>query len=236
VKLLIKIIISILIVLAIVGVYFYLRRPGNGGRNLKLSQFFDDPGGHRDWAMKAGARCNLAPFAFPTDGYIGFLWDDSFHAGHHHQGIDIFGGTEPGITPVYTAYDGYLTRLPDWKSSLIIRVPSDPLQPGRQIWTYYTHMADPQGRSFISDQFPPGTNELFVQAGTLLGKQGNFSGDPNSPVGVHLHFSIVKDDANGRFRNELEIANTLDPSPYFDLPLNANSNQGEVPVCRPSKP
>jgi hypothetical protein len=41
----------------------------------------------------------------------------------------------------------------------------------------------------------------------------------------------VRDDGQGSFRNELEIRNTLDPSPYFELPLNADYNQGEIPVC-----
>jgi hypothetical protein len=72
---------------------------------------------------------------------------------------------------------------------------------------------------------------MLVDAGTLLGYQGDFSGDPGNPVGVHLHFSIVQDDGSGRFRNELAIDNTLDPSPYLGLPLNANQNQGEVVTC-----
>jgi len=137
-----------------------------------------------------------------------------------------------GLTPVYAAYDGYLTRLSDWKSSVIQRVPSDPLQPGRQIWLYYTHMADEAGTSYVVADFPPGTREVFVAAGTLLGYQGNYSGDPNNPTGVHLHFSIVRDDGNGNFLNELDIRNTYDPSPYLGLALNAKTSQGEVPLCR----
>jgi murein DD-endopeptidase MepM/ murein hydrolase activator NlpD len=167
----------------------------------------------------------------PTDGFVGFLWDDSFRIGHRHQGIDIFGGTDVNVTPVYAAFSGYLTRMPDWKSSLIIRVPDDPLAPDRQIWTYYTHLADPDGESFIAPDFPPGTSELYVEAGTLLGYQGNYSGTPGSPTGVHLHFSIVLDDGSGSYRNELEIENTLDPSPYLGLPLNARQNQDVIPVC-----
>jgi murein DD-endopeptidase MepM/ murein hydrolase activator NlpD len=167
----------------------------------------------------------------PTSGYIGYLWDDGFQPGHRHQGIDVFGGGQPGDTPVYAAADGYLTRLADWKSSLIIRIPSDPLTPGRQIWTYYTHMADPDGTSLVSEDFPPGTKEVFVTAGTVLGHQGNFSGTPGSPVGVHLHFSIVLDDGQGQFKNELQIENTLDPSPYLGLNLNAHFNNGEIPLC-----
>jgi hypothetical protein len=120
--------------------------------------------------------------------------------------------------------------MPDWKSSVIVRVPSDPLQPGRQIWVYYTHMADPNGNSFIAADFPPGTNEKQIEAGTLLGHQGDYSGDPNNPVGVHLHISIVKDQG-GKFMNELDINNTYDPSPYFGLALNAKQNTDKVPVC-----
>ena len=181
--------------------------------------------------MTAGTKCGSAPFIFPTDGLAGFIWDDSFRPGHRHQGIDIFSGTKPGLTPVVAAYPGYLTRQPDWKSTVIIRVPDDPLQPGRQVWIYYTHMADSQGNSFIAAEFPAGTSEVFVEAGTFLGYQGNFSGEPGNPVGVHLHISIVKDDGFGKFTNELEIENTYDPSPYFGLSLNAHENTDTIPVC-----
>lgn len=184
------------------------------------------------WAVQAGQRCGTAPFQMPTDGFIGYLWDDSFRPGHRHQGIDIFGPAVVGVTPVYAAADGYLTRQADWKSTVILRIPDDPLQPGRQIWAYYTHLADAEGNSLIADNFPPGTAEVFVQAGTLLGHQGNFSGTPGSPVGVHLHFSIVKDDGQGRYLNELEIDNTLDPSPYLGLNLNAHTaGDDEIPLC-----
>ncbi|MEJ2711497.1 MAG: hypothetical protein P8074_28070 [Anaerolineales bacterium] len=164
-------------------------------------------------------------------GLIGYLWDDSFRPGHRHQGIDVFGGTEVGLTPVIAAYPGYLTRLPDWKATVIIRIAEDPLQPQRQIWTYYTHMAGPDGEDFIADDFPPGMEEVYVEAGTLLGYQGNYSGTAGNPVGVHLHFSIVRDDGQGEFLNELHIENTLDPTPYLGLPLRAGQEVSAAPVC-----
>jgi len=219
---------------ALLGVGFYLYRTlrPSLARSTRVVEWIRDPQAHPAWAVRAGTRCGAdAPFIIPTDGFIGYLWDDSFKIGHRHQGIDIFGGTDVGLTPVVAAYPGYLTCLPDWKSSVIVRVPEDPLQPGRQIWLYYTHMADPAGNSFISPEFPPGTYEKYVEAGRLLGYQGDYSGDPNNPVGVHLHFSIVLDDGQGNFRNELEIRNTLDPSPYLGLPLNAKSSVGKVIVC-----
>lgn len=229
-----KLLLSAVLVVVLVGAYIFLRRPqflGNGGRDAQVMRWIRSGGDFPAWAVQANSRCADAPFQMPTRGFIGYLWGDSFRPGHQHQGIDIFGIPSVGVTPVYAAYDGYLSRASDWKSTLVIRIPRDPLQPNRQIWTYYTHLADENGNSLIDPAFPPGTNEVFVQAGTLLGTQGNFSGTPGKPVGVHLHFSIVLDDGQGRLRNELEIKNTLDPSPYFNLPLNAGSNPGEIPLC-----
>ena len=203
-------------------------------RLIRLRQYWADPERRAGWTLHAGSRCGDAPFLMPTDGLVGFLWDDAFYPGHRHQGVDIFGPTGPdglGETRVVAVHDGYLTRLPEWKSAVILRIPSDPLMPGRQIWVYDAHMADADGTSYIGEAFPPGTTEAFVPAGTLLGFQGNYSADPDNPTGMHLHFSIVEDDGQGRFRSELQIANTLDPSPYLGVELNA-SRAGQAPaVC-----
>ena len=221
-----------LIVLAIVAGYLAYRWFSSGGvRAVRGLANRSGPASRPDYRVNIGERCGEAPFRSPTNGTIRYIWGDSFRAGHRHQGIDIFGGEGQNNTPVVAAYPGYLSRLADWKSSVIIRIPEDPLQPGRQIWTYYTHMADPDGNSFIVPEFPPGTHELFVEAGTLLGYQGNYSGSPLNPTGIHLHFSIVLDDGRGEFRNELEFQNTLDPSPYFGLPLNANQYKTDIPHC-----
>lgn len=224
---------SVVVVGLLAGGFYLYRtyRPGTGARGAQVFAWIRNPAAHPELAMHAGTRCGDAPFIFPTDGAVGFIWGDSFRVGHHHQGVDIFSGTQPDVTAIVAAYPGYLTRLPEWKSSVIVRVPSDPLQPGRQIWIYYTHMADPDGNSFISAEFPAGTFEKQIPAGILLGYQGDYSGDPNNPVGVHLHFSIVEDDGTGHFKNELDINNTYDPSPYLGLRLNARENRDTVPVC-----
>lgn len=228
------ILVSVVLVIGLVALYFLWIKPSRlSPRTRDLFAWLRNPSAHPTWRIEANQRCSEAPFAMPSSGYIGFLWEDSFRPGHRHQGIDIFGGGEPGTVPVYAAYDGYLTRLPDWKSTVIMRIPSDPLALERQIWTYYTHMAYTSGESLIVADFPPGTSEEFVKAGTLLGYQGNYSGTPGNPTGVHLHFSVVKDDGSGRFLNELEIGNTLDPSPYLGMLLN-NKAGGVTPVqCQP---
>jgi hypothetical protein len=92
-------------------------------------------------------------------------------------------------------------------------------------------MADAEGNSFIASAFPPGTTERFVSAGTILGYQGNYSADPNNPVGMHLHFSIVLDDGQGHFRNELEIGNTLDPTPYLGIEADADRIGDRISTC-----
>lgn len=226
----------VLIVIATVLLFLYgSRRAGTRQRASRLRQYWSDPAAHQDWQIIAGERCGQAPFIMPTDGLIGFIWGDSFRPGHTHQGLDIFGPSGPGglgETPVVAAYDGYLTRLPDWRSTVAIRIPSDPLRPGRQIWLYYTHMADPDGNDYILDEFPPGTSEVFIRAGTLIGYQGNYSSDPDNPTGLHLHFSIVRDNGEGFLMNELEIRNTLDPSPYIGIEVNAD-RVGDGPMVCP---
>lgn len=204
-------------------------------REGRLLAYLRDPAAHPDWQIQAGTRCGEAPFLLPTSGYLGYGYGDSWKPGHRHQGIDIFGPAGLNQTPVLAVHPGYLTRLPDWKSTVILRVPQDPLQPDRQIWVYYTHLADPEGEAYITADFPPGTVEKYVAAGTLLGYQGNFSGTPGRPVGVHLHFSIVRDDGQGHFKNELKMANTLDPSPYLGLAVNANADRSQPITCSPPK-
>ncbi|MFO7679628.1 MAG: M23 family metallopeptidase [Chloroflexota bacterium] len=178
--------------------------------------------------------CPGAPFILPTDGFIGLLYEDPrspYSSRNPHQGIDIFSNADPGITPVYAAYDGFVTREDNWVSSLIIRIPKDPLDPERTIWLYYTHMADREGNDFIEAVFKPGTRELFVEQGTLLGYTGDYNGHSARSVWVHLHFSIVKDDGNGRYLNELAFSNTLDPTPYLGLPVNYHLAAAEM-VCQ----
>ncbi|MBI2333428.1 MAG: hypothetical protein HYU84_14945 [Chloroflexi bacterium] len=225
--------IAIPVAIAVAGIFLYFTY-GSGKAAARTSQvlgWLHDPASRPELMMTHEMECGDSPFIFPTDGLVGFIWDDSFRPGHRHSGLDIFAGTDVGVAPIVAAYPGYLTREADWISTVIIRVPEDPLEPSRQIWVYYTHMADPNGNSFVSREFPQGTKEMFVEAGTFLGYQGNYSGDPANPVGVHLHISIVKDDGFGKYLNELEIKNTYDPSPYFGMPLNANENTDTIPVC-----
>lgn len=177
--------------------------------------------------------CPGAPFVLPADGFVGLLYGDPrgpYSASSPHQGIDIFSADRdvPGLVPVYAAYDGFVSREADWQSTLIQRVPEDPLEPGRQIWLYYTHMADREGNDFIESAFAPGTREQFVEQGTLLGYTGNYNGNSPRGIWVHLHFSIVLDDGHGRYLNELEFANTVDPSPYLGLPLDYNCSAAEI--------
>jgi murein DD-endopeptidase MepM/ murein hydrolase activator NlpD len=227
-------ILVIFLILFVVG-YTLFRQYGRTGIHfMRLQQFWENPEKYSQWGLTAGERCGDAPFLIPTDGFVAFFWGDRYRSGAKHQGIDIFSPEGPqgiGLTPVVAVHEGYLTRLPNWRSAVIIRIPSDPLQNGRQIWAYYAHMADAEGHSFILSEFPPGSSDVFVEAGTLIGYQGNYSADPTNPTGVHLHFSIVLDDGNGRFKNELEFRNTLDPSPYLGFELNGDRIGNRIATC-----
>ncbi len=227
-----KVLLAAVVAVGAAAGYYIYRSRVYAINTIRVIDFINHPEEHQDWMLKAGTRCGDAPFQMPVDGFIGYLWDDSWRIGHRHSGIDIFGGKEPGETVIHAANDGYLTRLSDWKSTVIIRIPDDPIQPGRQIWVYYTHMAMLDGTPLVDEAFPPGTKDVFVKAGTVLGRMGNYSGTPGNPTGVHLHLSIVKDDGKGMFKNETDINNTLDPSPYFGFNLNKNLQKDEIPGCR----
>lgn len=214
--------------LAVVGLLFRYWRPAATPQLFRLRAWFTDPAAHADWAVHRGERCGDALMLMPTDGYIGFGWDDSFRPGHRHSGLDIFSPDGAvNITPVVAAYDGYLTREADWKSTVILRHPDFPAVPalglaeGEQIWTYYTHMAARDGsQSFVASTFPPGTNELFVKAGTVLGYQGNWSGSRWQFTGLHLHFSVVKSKPDGSYLDERDINNTYNPVFLLGLAQN----------------
>lgn len=214
-----------LIVLAGGAAAFYLwYTGGDSDSNDYIRRWLTDPASMPEFNVNALARCGDAPFILPTSGFIGLLWGDTarpYRNNQPHTGIDIFGQGSSGSVPIYAVYDGYLTRLADWRSTVIIRH-DDPLQPGRTIWTYYTHMANRDGAlSYIVPDFPSGTAERFVEQGTLLGYQGEYN--PGFPVAMHLHLSIVTGDDEGMFKNEAILANTLDPSPYFGFDLRRES-------------
>ncbi len=218
-----------LLILAFAAYRFLLPRYSNSRSNSlePIERWFDDPSSRPELTTTMNrTACPGAPFILPSDGFIGMLWDDPaapYTILNTHTGIDIFGDGAPDTIPVYAAYGGALTRLPDWIASVIIRH-DDPLHPGQTIWTYYTHMASVDGsQSFIAPDFPPGTKDKPVEQGTLLGYQGEYASVGAAPIGMHVHVSIVQTDVDGSFKNEARIGNTLDPSPYFGMTLNIAS-------------
>lgn len=209
--------------LLMLALYTYSNRRGVE-RISRIGVWFADPAAYPEWQMTVGQRCPGAPMLFPTSGFIGVGWSDGAAPVYQHTGYDIFSpdGAD-NITPIIAAYDGYLTRESHWRSAVIIRHPDFDALPeitGRtQIWTYYTHMASRDGtQSYIVEEFPAGTREKFVKAGTLLGYQGTWAGDPNNTrMGLHLHLSVVKSNPDGSYMNETIIENTYDPAPFFGI-------------------
>lgn len=205
---------------------FVWRARAGMSRIALIGDWFAAPQSHVDWQINGGQRCGEAPMLIPSSGFVGVGWNDGAPPLYQHTGYDIFSpdGAD-NITPIYAAYDGYLTREAHWRSAVIIRHPDDdtlrPYTGGQQIWTYYTHMASRDGtESYIEPDFPLGTREKFVEAGTLLGYQGTWSGDPNNTrMGLHLHFSIAKSNPDGSYTNETQIRNTLDPAPFLGLKM-----------------
>lgn len=218
--------IGFLALVGIIGLYVYSRSQTNSPEYI--GRWFNDETARDKLTTNLREPCPNAPFLLPSSGLIGLLWRDPagpYNIFQRHSGIDIFGDGPEGTVPVFAAYDGYLTRLDNWVSAVIIQH-NDPLQPGRTIWTYYTHMASAGGNSYISALFPQGTRQRFVEQGEFLGYQGTYNGGSVRGIGMHLHFSIVLSEADGTFKNEADAANTLDPTPYLGMEVNID----ELPV------
>lgn len=224
------------LMLLLVGVFAYLGlrwyMGSRGSSNEYIAEWLTDPSSHEVLNSEAFSRCPDAPFILPTEGFIGLLWNDAaapYNLTNRHTGIDIFGYGTRGTIPIYAVYDGYLTRQEEWRSTVIIRH-DDPLQEGRSIWTYYTHMASRDGnQSYIHEAFPAGTYNVFVRQGTLLGFQGEYN--PPFPIAMHLHMSIVTSAEDGSFKNEAILSNTLDPSPYFGMNLDGDTQMNRPVTC-----
>ncbi|MFQ3672602.1 MAG: M23 family metallopeptidase, partial [Aggregatilineales bacterium] len=145
-------------VLALVGAgltgRYGMRSAAPSSSNDLIREYLLFPERRPALANLARRQCEGAPFILPSEGLIGLMYGDTaapYTAARRHTGIDIFGNGPAGTVPVYAAYDGWLTRLPEWLSTVIIRH-DDPLQPGRTIWTYYTHMASRDGsQSFVNE-------------------------------------------------------------------------------------
>ncbi len=206
---------------------------GESPSNTLIAQWLSNPTHRAASITRPEDVCPDAPFILPSIGYIGLLWRDSappYTPSRRHTGLDIFGDGAVGTVPIVAVYDGWLTRQSEWKSTLIIRH-RDPLQSGRTIWSYYTHMADVTGtQTYISDAFPPGISERFVKQGTRLGYQGLYAGS-GPAIAMHVHLSLVRDDGTGKFLNEAVLENTIDPSPYFELALNIDQKPSRPIRC-----
>jgi hypothetical protein len=227
-----KWVVTPLVIFFLLGLFCYAIYPYlEKNRLIQFVRFRQDPASVEFTVVEELDQCPAAPFVVPTTGWIGVTYGDSILGTQSHSGLDIFTQEGNGVTPVYAAYDGYVTRLPEWTSAVIIRHPEDPLQPDRQIWTYYTHMADAAGNSYIVEQIPRGTFDLPVEQGALLGYQGDFNSLSPRQISTHLHFSIVQDDGQGQFLNETDLTNTLDPSPYLGMRLNSRCAD-RPPICR----
>lgn len=224
---------AVVVAASIVAGWLYRNRHAASTSNDTIGRWLRDASSRPGLNTTNDEPCPGAPFLLPSSGLVGLLWRDAaapYNLLHRHTGIDIFGDGESGTVPIVAVYDGYLTRHSDWFSTVIIRH-DDPLQPGRTIWTYYTHMGNRNGTvSYVADRFPPGTSNVFVEQGTVLGYQGEYNGNSYG-IAMHVHMSIVTSTPSGTFKNEAVLTNTLDPSPYFGLTLNMDDDPDRPVRC-----
>jgi hypothetical protein len=155
--------------------------------------------------------CPGAPWRLPTRSDMGMWWI-TYQFGFMGEG-------RGNTVPVYAVADGLLLRRLDWDSAVAIQH-DDPVRPGEKVWSFYGDMADGEdGESFVTVDFPPGSEGVPVQAGQLLGYQGTWSGSPGSPIWTHLHFAVVPALEDGSFPNEIVGLLSEDEFSAEDVPL-----------------
>ncbi|MFP4396096.1 MAG: hypothetical protein ACLFTI_12635 [Anaerolineales bacterium] len=168
-----------------------------------------------------GGQCPDAPWPLPTRSEMGMWW--------YSRALGLMAEAYENTAPVYAVADGLLTRREVWNDAVAIQH-DDPLHPGETIWTFYGGMADAQNqRSFVAEAFPPGVEDIPVQAGELLGYQGRWW---EGGTWVHVHFALTPARADGSFPaalvdradetdeplpHELKEVGRIDPSPYLGV-------------------
>ena len=165
--------------------------------------------------------CPEAAWRLPTKSDLGMWWIT-------HQ-LGFMGEGYENSVPVYAVADGLLLRRPDWNDAVAIQH-DDPVRQGEKAWTYYGGMASGWGeQSFVIADFPPGSVDVPVKAGQLLGYQGMWSGEQDAPIWVHLHFAVVPALEDGSFPDAIVSLNpegepdtaepqfAFDPSPYLNV-------------------
>jgi hypothetical protein len=172
--------------------------------------------------------CPGAAWRLPSNAALGVQWRDG--------GLDFFGQGNKGSIPVYAVADGLLTRRDDWLDSVAI-LHEDPLNPGQQIWSYYGSMADTnETDSYVAEDFPPGSANVPVEAGQLLGYQGTWSGTPFWPKWVHMHFRLVRAGNQDEILSEISLIEVVDPLPYLNLGLKSQIENENLQSLRCGQP
>ncbi len=167
--------------------------------------------------------CPGAVWKLPSDGTLGLQMKDG--------AMDFFGRGNAGKIPVHAVADGLLTRLPDWSDAVAVKH-TDPLHPDVNVWSYYSGMAAANGiDSYVSEDFPPGSENIPVKAGQIIGYQGMWSGRPQWAMWTHVHFAMVDVDGQASFPQDVAAANLLDPLRYLGLTLDAANQNIQVLRC-----
>lgn len=164
--------------------------------------------------------CPGAPWRLPTRSEMGVWWVS--------KQLAFMGQGYENTVPVYAVADGLLTRRSGWKDAVAIQH-DDPLQPGEKVWSFYGGMASAGGGdSFVVADFPPGSANVPVKRGQLLGYQGQWWAEGRA-IWVHLSFTVLPAKADGSFPPEVVGLGAdqesvpgqagenrpLDPSPYL---------------------
>jgi hypothetical protein len=154
--------------------------------DLKADTILFRPRSTAEISLPVDGACPGAAWPFPTSGALGLRW--------YNKTPSLMGIGYDNSVPVYAVADGQLMRRADWPDAVAI-LHDDPLEPGQKVWAFYGGMSSWNVQaSYVNAAFPPGSTDVPVKAGELLGYQGSYR-----YAWTHLHFAIVPPLPDGSF-------------------------------------
>lgn len=167
--------------------------------------------------------CPGSKWRLPSDGSLGVQWNNDV--------LDFFGRSTELRIPVYAVADGLLTRPPNWSDAVAI-LHEDPNDPRKKIWAVYGGMAEADGESLISEEFPVDATKIPVKSGQLLGYQGTWSGTPQWPMWKHASFLVFVDlRGMDTFPSSSTSVTFRDPAEYLGLSVDKKNKNPQPVKC-----
>lgn len=175
-------------------------------------------------SVSVPTACPAGVWPLPTSVYMGYRVENGW--------LSLYGAGPEGAVPVEAIAAGEVYRLEHFPAGSLAVVHQDPLNPGERVILFITEMRSSRaGDSLIPDTFSMGTEGLVVNPGEILGYQAMWAGSAYKQDWLHVTLGIAPYDPRFLVQPELLTNNLLDPSAYFGISLDQESDYVKPVIC-----